>query len=72
MLVQKDRQHKENESVMLTVSKMDEEIADIKKQFKNSKYAENLQLNQLMGMMEQMTDVIKTVASSASSTDKKE
>ncbi|PKM73100.1 MAG: hypothetical protein CVU91_05910 [Firmicutes bacterium HGW-Firmicutes-16] len=72
MLVQKDRQHKENESVMITVSKMDEEIDEIKKQLKNSKYAENLQLNQLMGMMEQMTDIIKTVASNASPTDKKD
>lgn len=75
MLVQKDRLHKETEeteSVMVTVAKFDEEIDDIKKQFKNSKYAENLQLNQLMGMMEQMTDMIRTVASNASSIDNKD
>ncbi|NCB74967.1 MAG: XRE family transcriptional regulator [Clostridia bacterium] len=71
ILVQKDRQHKENESVMVTVTKLDEEIDEIKKQLKNSKYGENLQLKQMMDMMEQMTDMIKTVASNASSKDKK-
>ncbi|MBP8640494.1 MAG: helix-turn-helix transcriptional regulator [Oscillospiraceae bacterium] len=70
MLVQKDRQHKENESVMVTVTKMDEEIAAIKKQFKNSKYAENIQLNQMMDMLQQLTDMMKSVATNAASNDK--
>ena len=72
MLVQKDRQHKDNESVMVTVTKFDEEIEEIKKQLKNSKYGENLQLKQMMDMFGQMTDMLKTVASNATSSDKKE
>jgi transcriptional regulator with XRE-family HTH domain len=63
MLVQRDRLHKQNESALISITKMEEEIAKAKQEFKSSEYAENKQLNDLMSMMEQMTDVLKTVAS---------
>jgi transcriptional regulator with XRE-family HTH domain len=65
ILVQHDRMHKDGESVMISVTKMEEELDQVRQEFKNSKYKENLQLNQLMDMMGQMTDMIKAVASDA-------
>lgn len=43
--------HKTNESAMITVMKLDEEIAEIKKQFKESPNAEVPQLNALMDLL---------------------
>lgn len=63
ILVQKDRHHKGDQSVMVTVTKMEEELAEVRAQFKNSKYAENIQLNQIMDMMTQLTDAMKVIAS---------
>ena len=63
VLVQRDRQHKLNESIMISLNKMDDELAQIKSEFTNSKYRENLQLNEFMGMLEQMTDMLKAIAS---------
>ena len=71
ILVQRDRMHKLNESALISVTKMEEEIAQIKQDFKTSEYAENQQLNELMGMMEKITDVLKTVASKPDGTNKR-
>lgn len=65
ILIQRDRQHKSSESAMITLAKMDEELAQVKEQFKASPLAEAEQLNQLMAAMEQMTDLMKAVVSKA-------
>jgi transcriptional regulator with XRE-family HTH domain len=65
ILVQRDRQHKDNESAMITLAKLDKEIAEVKKQFKESPNAENPQLNDFMKMLEQMADMLKGVVSNS-------
>lgn len=63
ILVQHDRMHKNNESAMVTVTKMEEQLLQVKEDFKSSDLAENQQLNDLMGMLEKMTDMMKLVVS---------
>lgn len=65
ILVQKNRMHKMDESAMLTVQKMDTEIAEMKQDFEKSPYAENPQLRELMGMMGKMTDIMKAAVDQA-------
>lgn len=61
ILVQHDRMHKGNESALVTVTKLEDELLQVKKEFKESNLAENQQLNDLMGMMEKMTDAMKAM-----------
>jgi len=70
ILVQRDRLNKDDESAMITVKKMEEELLQIREQFKSSEFAENQQLNELMAMMEQMTNLMKAVVSKAESKPK--
>ena len=70
ILVQRDRFNKMNESAMVTVAKMENELLKVKEEFHASELAENPQLNDLMGMMEKLTDAMKTVVSSADSKPK--
>jgi len=65
ILVQRDRLNKSNESAMVTVTKMEEELLQVKEEFRASDLAENKQLNDLMGMLEKMTDVMKLYVSTA-------
>lgn len=71
LLTQRDRMHKDNESAMITLAKMDEEMAELQEQFKASPVAEVPQLNELMGMMQNIIDATKTVVSQAESKNKK-
>ena len=61
VLVQRDRKHDTNESALLTLNKFTEEIADIKSDLANTEYGENAQVNELLGMFEKMTDVMKSM-----------
>jgi len=70
ILVQRDRMHKPNENAMISITKMEEEIAQVKQEFKESELAQVPQLNQLMDLMEKMTDALKTVASNSKPQDK--
>jgi len=63
ILVQHDRLHKYGESAMITLSKMEEEIAQIRNDFKESPNAENPLLNILLAMMQQVIDTSKTMVS---------
>lgn len=40
ILVQRDRMHKNNESAMITVTKLEDELLQVKEQFKFSEYAD--------------------------------
>ncbi len=51
ILVQRDRKHKTNESAMISLMKMDEEMALAREQLKSSPLAENEQVNQFMGIL---------------------
>jgi len=62
ILVQRDRQHKTTESAMITLTKMDEEVAEVEELFRKSEFAEVPQLNHLMELMKKVVDVTKTYA----------
>ncbi len=62
VLVQRDKLHKDGESIQVTISKYQDELYKVKRDFKNSKYAENEQLNGLMSLMEQMMGSVKDYA----------
>ncbi len=51
VLVQRDKLHTDGESIQVTTSKYQDELYKVKRDFKNSKYAENEQLNGLMNLM---------------------
>ena len=71
LLVQRDRLHKSDESAMLTITKMDEEIAEVREQLRKSEFADVPQINQIMDMITQLTDAMKVIASRNPPTDTK-
>jgi transcriptional regulator with XRE-family HTH domain len=62
VLVQRDRKHDTDESVLLTLNSLDSKIEEVRKQLEKSPVAENEQLNALLGMFGQLTDAVKAVA----------
>lgn len=62
ILVQRDKLNKGGEGIQVTISKYQDELYQVKKDFKNSKYAENEQLNALMSLMEQTMGAVKDYA----------
>ena len=71
LLVQRDRLHKSDESAMLTITKMDEEIAEVREQLRKSEFADVPQINQIMDMITQLTDAMKVIASKTPPTEAK-
>ena len=65
ILTQRDRQHKDGESALLTIARMDEEMEATKAQLRASPYANNEQLNTLVDSMQKMSDMLKMVVSEA-------
>ena len=65
ILVQRDRMNKMDESAMVTVAKVEKELLQVKEEFHSSELAENQQLNDLMNLMEKLTDTMKTVVNTA-------
>jgi len=63
MLVQRNRMHKDSESAMITLNKIDEELAQIREQFKASPNAEIPQLNNFLTLLTQTTDAMKAIVS---------
>ena len=59
LLVQRDRMHKSNESALITISSMEQELLEVKQAFEKSPIAENQQLSELLDMMFKMTDALK-------------
>lgn len=62
VLVQRDKLHADGESIQVTINKYLDELYKVKKDFKNSQYAENKQLNDLMTLMEQTMSAVKGYA----------
>lgn len=62
ILVQRDRLNTAGESIQVTINKYQDELYSVKREFKNSKYAENKQLNALMSLMEQTMGAVKDYA----------
>ena len=63
VLVQRDRLHKDSESAMITLIKLQEEIDLAKQSIRDSPDAEIPQLNDLMNMMQKLIDATKTTVS---------
>ena len=63
ILVQRNRLDKDNDSASTTLAKLDEELADVQKAFKESPYADVPQLNTLLDALIKATDAAKALSS---------
>lgn len=65
VLVQRDRLHKKDESAMISVAKLQDEISELKEAFANDPTAKNIQLQTLIAAMEALTEANKKLIEKA-------
>jgi transcriptional regulator with XRE-family HTH domain len=71
LIVQRDRLHKDSESAMVTLAKMEDEMTELRAQIKAAPNAAIPQADAIMDMLKQLIDTSKTVVSQVEAKDKK-